>query len=133
MASGFLTDFSAQHSAISGPARDPCLPSPNLPVVRSPTTPHCPRSFDLFSLRSLPRKRLARIPSGTGASWASPFPSRLATVSGRIEFVFLSTNGSSPVALHPASRRRSYFRLSGPDLTPSGDFHPTDSARSQAH
>ncbi len=51
------------------------------------------------------------------ASWASPFPSRLATTTGRIEFVILRTDRSPPVALHPASRRRSYFQLQCPDQT----------------
>ena len=42
---------------------------------------------------------------------ASPLTSRLATATGRIEFVNLRTGRSPPVALHPASRRRSYLRL----------------------
>lgn len=71
--------------------------------------------------------------SGTEASWASPFTSRLATTSGRIEFVILPTSGLSPVAPHPALRRRSYLRLSRSGPTPSEDFHLTDSLRSQAH
>ena len=37
--------------------------------------------------------------------------SRLATASRRNRFVSLRTAGSPPVALHPASRRRSYLRL----------------------
>jgi len=36
---------------------------------------------------------------------------RLATTSRRIEFVILRTSSSSPVALHPLSRGRSYFQL----------------------
>src|SRR5271170_6688174 len=54
------------------------------------------------------------------ASWASPLGCRLATVKGRIEFAvtdryqpLLRTGRSLPVALHPASRRRSYLRLRG--------------------
>ena len=54
------------------------------------------------------------------ASWVSPFPSRLTTATGRIEFAvtdarrsILRTGRSPPVALHPASRRRSYLRLRG--------------------
>ena len=42
---------------------------------------------------------------------ASPFPSRLAHASGRIEFVILRTGSSPPVAPHPAFLRRSYFRF----------------------
>ncbi|MGO9744082.1 MAG: ABC transporter permease [Roseiarcus sp.] len=44
---------------------------------------------------------------------ASPKDSRLATDSRRNRFVILRTASSSPVALHPASRRRSYSRLPG--------------------
>ena len=42
---------------------------------------------------------------------ASPFSGRLATATGRIEFVNLRTGRSPRVALHPASRRRSDLRL----------------------
>ncbi len=45
--------------------------------------------------------------------WASPVPRRLAASQGRIAFVFLLTNSSSPVALHLSLRTRSYFRLQG--------------------
>src|ERR1700704_5102845 len=41
--------------------------------------------------------------------------SRLATRSRRNRFVILRTAGSPPVALHPASLRRSYLRLLGCD------------------
>lgn len=41
----------------------------------------------------------------------SPCMSRLVAVPRRIEFVILRTDCSPPVALHPASRRRSYLRL----------------------
>ena len=42
---------------------------------------------------------------------ASPFSGRLATATGRIEFVNLRTGRSPPVALHPASQRRSDLQL----------------------
>ena len=48
---------------------------------------------------------------------ASPLMSRLATRSRRNRFVILRTAGSPPVALHPASRRRSYLQFLG--LRPS--------------
>jgi hypothetical protein len=41
----------------------------------------------------------------------SPWHRRLAAALRRIEFVLLRTDLSPPVALHPASRRRSYLRL----------------------
>ena len=43
--------------------------------------------------------------------WASPVACKLATASGRIEFVILRSGCSSPVALHLASRQRNYLRL----------------------
>jgi hypothetical protein len=47
--------------------------------------------------------------------WASPLAGWLATTPGRIEFVILRTSRSPPVALHLASRRRSYVRLQSSD------------------
>jgi hypothetical protein len=49
----------------------------------------------------------------------SPWHRRLAAALRRIEFVILRTNGSPPVALHPASRRRSYLRLRSLWLSPT--------------
>lgn len=41
---GFLADFAPlRMNTASGRASDPCLPSLNLPAVRSPTTSRCPR------------------------------------------------------------------------------------------
>ena len=50
----------------------------------------------------------------------SPCMSRLVVTPRRIEFVFLRTASSLPVALHPASRRRSYLRLRGLGLPRHG-------------
>jgi len=114
--------------------RYPCFTALNLPAVRSPTTPAALRDFGpAFFPEAYRTSFFARIPCGTDASWASPFASKLAAASGRIEFVILPTSSSSPVALHPASRRRSYLRLSKPGLAPNEDFHLTDSLPSQAH
>ncbi|MDB5758178.1 MAG: hypothetical protein JWM30_1467 [Burkholderia sp.] len=44
---------------------------------------------------------------------ASPYYSKLAATPRRIEFVILRTANSPPIALHPASRQRSYLRLQG--------------------
>ena len=52
---------------------------------------------------------------------------------GRIAFVILRTDRSPPVALHPASRRRSYGRLQAGERRPEEDFHLSDCARFQAH
>ncbi len=71
-----------------------------------------PLGLGLVSPRSLPRRSADRIPcEDHSVTWASPFPSRLATTTGRIEFVILRTSRSPSVALHPLSRGRSYFRL----------------------
>ena len=50
----------------------------------------------------------------------SPRMSRLAVTPRRIEFALLRTASSLPVALHPASRRRSYLRLRGLGLPRHG-------------
>jgi hypothetical protein len=68
-----------------------------------------------------------------GVPWASPFPSRLATTTGRIEFVILRTSLSPPVALHPASQRRSYVRLQSSNSNLDEDFHLVDPIHLQAH
>jgi len=61
-----------------------------------------------FECQSLQRHQLFQ---------ASPSMSRLATRSRRNRFVLLRTAGSPPVALHPASRRRSDLQF--PGLRPS--------------
>ncbi len=89
---------------------------PDLPAIPPPTT-WCARP----SLYHATPQR-GRLPCPTGGSvWVSPFASRLTATPGRIEFVILRTGRSPSVALHPASRRRSYgwlqtgVRLSGED------------------
>ena len=72
----------------------------------------------LVSIPELTARSADRIPcEDLGVVWASPLSRRLATTTGRIEFVILRTSGSPPVALHPLSRGRSYFRLQGSDQT----------------
>jgi hypothetical protein len=78
--------------------------------------PRAYRQHDPRSFASLPRDQRV--------SWASPFPSGLATTTGRIEFVILRTGRSPPVASHPLSRGRSYLRLQSTDLTLTGTFTP---------
>lgn len=73
--------------------------------------------------RELTARSADRIPfEDHSVSWASPLPSRLATTTGRIEFVILRTSRSPPVALHPLSRGRSYFRLQNTDHISTGTF-----------
>ncbi len=63
---------------------------------------------------------LGRVPHGV--IWASPLIRMLAMTTGRIEFVILRTGRSPPVAPHAASRRRSYARLQGSNLTLTRTF-----------
>ena len=69
--------------------------------------------------RGLPAGRFVSRLSASGYFQASPRMSRLATASRRIRFVILRTASSPPVALHPASRRRSYLRLRSPRPAPA--------------
>src|SRR5438270_143168 len=52
---------------------------------------------------------------------------------GRIEFVILRTGRSLSIALHIASRRRSYVQLLAWFRRPEEDLHLLGSARSRAH
>ena len=90
----------------------------DLPTIPSSTTvlpsPH-------HGFRTLPQPdgppRLSPGQTWTGrrecrhAVGGSPLASRLPDRLGRIRFVILRTGHSPPVASHPSSRRRSYFRL----------------------
>ena len=71
--------------------------------------------FVALPYRTAPRA-VAVSPRPRRVIWASPLHSRLATTPGRIEFVIiLRTSRSPPIALHPASRRRSYVWLQSSD------------------
>jgi hypothetical protein len=63
----------------------------------------------------------------------SSFPSRLTGQPGRIEFVNLRTTRSPPVALHPASRRRSYDQLQAGVGMPEEDLHLSGQTRLRTH
>ena len=68
------------------------------------------------------------------ARQASPFASRLATTSRRIEFdIRLRTGHSPPVALHTTSRSCSYFQLRAGERMPEEDFHLSDHVHLQTH
>jgi len=79
------------------------------------TTPSC-RSVSNHV--ALPGHRY-RHASVTREFRTSPRMSRLVAAPRRIEFVLLRTDNSPPVALHPASRRRSYLRLRSLWLPPT--------------
>jgi len=112
------------------PDRSPWFTWRYLPCIPSPTTPRalssllcCPPS--VTDSRSLVSDQLlscsVRVSQTSGRPrafarvpvWTSPLMRRLVATYGRIVFVFLRTASSLPVALHPASRRRSYLQLSG--------------------
>ena len=109
----------AAESGSDDPLRGSLLTVLDLPIVLPPTTPRC-LQFDLFCAGAdhlLPC--LSGVPESM-ASWASPLASRLATTTGRIEFVSLRTDCSLSVALHPLLQGRSYFQLMGSDQPMSG-------------
>src|SRR5665647_537148 len=99
----------------------PCIPSPTTLRALSSLC-RCPPS--LTGPRNLVSDRLLSYPVGVSQTsgrprasarvpiWTSPSVSRLVATHGRIVFVILRTASSPLVALHPASRRRSYLRLS---------------------
>ena len=63
----------------------------------------------------------------------SPLTSRLVVRPGRNGFVILRTGRSPPVALHLASRRRSYFQLQAGVRIPEKDLHLSDQTHLQTH
>ena len=75
----------------------------------------------------------ARWASRLGRVRVSSFASRLTGQPGRIEFVSLRTTRSPPVALHLASRRRSYDQLQAGVGVPEEDLHLPGQTRLQAH
>ncbi len=101
--------------------RLPCFMRSNLPTIPSPTTHRCPWVVVWFpDHRAYRRKSAVRaVCIYARRPWRllgfAYLGRRLATTTGRIEFVILRTSCSPPVALHPASRRRSYFQLQGSD------------------
>jgi hypothetical protein len=76
------------------------------------------------SARWAPRSSRVRVSSS---------PSRLTGQPGRIEFVNLRATRSPPVALHPASRRRSDDRLQAGVGMPEEDLHPSGQTRLRTH
>ena len=112
-----------------------------LPASRNrPSEPsvsnHRPAPMAAFTPRPSPGQALTpqrhRLPPLPGV-WASPLYRRLARRYGRIEFLIVRMARSPPVALHPASRRRSYNRLQAGVGIPGEDLHLPDQLRSQAH
>jgi len=104
------------------PLRSPCFMHQIFPPFR--LQPPDVVSEVRFGFGSEPTARSAdRIPfSGPERHLGFPLARRLATTTGRIEFVILRTSSSPPVALHLLSRGRSYFRLRSSNPTPTKTF-----------
>ena len=113
-------------SALLSPHRSPCFTCTAFLTIPSPPTPCAPiAAFARYpSARWLSRLRRSRLHHSLAGS---------PDTQGRFEFVILRTGRSPPVALHPASRRRSYSRLQAGACMPGEDFHLSVRARSQAH
>ena len=80
------------------------------------------------------RSCLALHGSASGSGLRSPYassPTHQAVSCSTL--LYLWTGSSSPVASHPAFRRRSFLRLRTASVLSDGDFHPTVGAHSQAH
>jgi len=119
-----------EHERRVCPRRSPCLMDRAFRPFRLQPPLVVLRSRFGFRIAGLPPRSYRTHPPGRvphGVSWASPLTRRLATTTGRIEFVILRTGRSPPVAPHAASRRRSYVRLQGSNLNLDEDFHLADS------
>ena len=86
---------------------------PGLPAILSPTT----------AVTTVALAPLSAVGFFLAEVWASPYPCRLATNTGRIEFVILRTGSSLPVAPHLVSRRRNNSSLQAGERMPEEDFH----------
>jgi hypothetical protein len=94
------------------------LHAPELPIPPSPTT----SSLSTSLLHVTPQ--LVESPDSLG-SRLHLYPAGSPALVGRIEFVILRMDRSPPAAPHPASRRRSCFRLQAGERMPGGGFHPS--------
>ena len=119
--------------------RSPCFTHSTVLTIPSPTTWCSPvvalpryvlslsatglsRAFQLSSRAYFPHESRLR-------PWVASSPK----THGRNGFVTLRTGRSPPVALHPASRRRSYIRLQAGEGIPEEDSHLSDHVCSWAH
>ncbi len=75
-----------------------------------------------------------RIPFGDhSVTWASPLASRLATTTGRIEFVIPTDWSFTSSCFPPLLAETQLPSVTEFKPNSDGDFHPADSTRSQAH
>jgi len=116
--------------------RSPCFTYSPFLTIPSPTT-WCPPVVALSPYPSA--RQVSR--TGTPATQCLPRHGSRLHLSlagspgspGRNGFVILRTGRSPPVALHPASRRRSYSRLQAGEGIPGEDSHLSERIRPQAH
>ena len=95
-----------------------------LPVYRTMPSDHSISNHLTYPCRSfhtLPLSSTGPLSSGRGFAL---HPAGSPVSSGRIKFVILRTGRSPPVALHPASRRRSYNRFQACSDHLEGTFTP---------
>jgi hypothetical protein len=100
--------------------RSPCFTYSSFQTIPSPTTlclpdtAFPPATLSISASGLLPLCRVLSLPltqASGGRSRLRHFPAGSPRAPGRNGFVILRTGRSPPVALHPASRRRSYSRL----------------------
>ncbi len=95
-------------------------------TIPSPTTPRAPPALS----HATPQRPLV---PGCRRSRFRLYKAGSSLTSGRIEFVILRTGHSPSIALHLASRRRSYRWVRAGERMPGEDFHLSDMAPLQAH
>src|SRR5208282_2074388 len=106
-----------------------------LPAILSPPTPCIPSpALTVSPLEEVAEVALPLYGSASGSGLRSPYASSpLHQAVSCSSLLYLWTGSSSPVASHPAFRRRSFLRLRTASVLSDGDFHPTVGAHSQAH
>ena len=124
-----LPDFFATMGALTPvrPANRPCAGQVSLVHMTRPSLHSVTNHLTRSTIALLMPSQRDGLPGATSDSvtaqvWASHTASRLAATPGRIVFVILRTTGSFTVALHPASRQRSYFQLPGEGISRKRTF-----------
>ena len=99
----------------------------------------CHDDHSVSTHQTCPGAAFTRYPSAAASSppdggWRfRQFDAGSSLTSGRIEFVILRTGHSPSIALHLASRRRSYRWVRAGERMPGEDFHLSVTAPLQAH
>src|SRR6266496_4249298 len=109
------------------PRRSPCVLCHAVMTIPSPHTQRVPASLSHATPQRIP------VPHLTGGLRFRQFREGSSPTSGRIEFVILRTGHSPSIALHLASRRRSYRWVRAGERIPEEDLHLSVMAPLQAH